>query len=152
MKNRLYIAYGSNLNREQMLRRCPDAVIVGTAVLKDHQMLFRKSGTGFYLTVEPKKGRCVPVGIWSVTSDDETRLDGYEGYPVCYYKKEVTLDVLNPKTGKSRRRHCFLYAMYANRPIGIPSQRYMETCRKGYRDFGFNLRTLNRAYLESGVI
>ena len=30
-----YIAYGSNLNVEQMRYRCPDAKIVGTSVIPD---------------------------------------------------------------------------------------------------------------------
>ena len=29
-----YIAYGSNLSRQQMAQRCPGAKIVGSAVLK----------------------------------------------------------------------------------------------------------------------
>ena len=29
-KSKLYIAYGSNLNLEQMKRRCPTAEVVGT--------------------------------------------------------------------------------------------------------------------------
>ena len=33
MKKRYYIAYGSNLSREQMAFRTPDAKIAGTAIL-----------------------------------------------------------------------------------------------------------------------
>ena len=34
MKKQYYIAYGSNLNVEQMAFRCPHATILGTAELK----------------------------------------------------------------------------------------------------------------------
>ena len=40
-KQRLYIAYGSNLNLEQMAFRCPTAKVVGKSELKDYELLFR---------------------------------------------------------------------------------------------------------------
>lgn len=41
MNGRKYIAYGSNLNREQMAKRCPDAKVIGSGMLKDYELLFR---------------------------------------------------------------------------------------------------------------
>ena len=35
---KLYIAYGSNLNLEQMANRCPTAKVVGTSEIKDHNV------------------------------------------------------------------------------------------------------------------
>ena len=70
-----YIAYGSNLNVQQMRYRCPDARIVGTSVIADYQLLFKGSKTGSYLTIEKKKGGSVPVGVWEVSERDELRLD-----------------------------------------------------------------------------
>lgn len=34
-----YLAYGSNLNIAQMQFRCPDATVVGTAVIPDYELL-----------------------------------------------------------------------------------------------------------------
>ena len=49
-KSRFYIAYGSNLNLQQMKHRCPTAEVVGTAVLRNWKLWFRRSrchsGTG----------------------------------------------------------------------------------------------------------
>ena len=42
------------------------------------------------------------------------------------------------KTGKVRRRRVFVYIMHEDRPLGLPSRSYMETCRQGYRSFGFD--------------
>ena len=39
MQKRYYLAYGSNLNVRQMRDRCPDARVVGTAVLKNCRLL-----------------------------------------------------------------------------------------------------------------
>ena len=45
----LYVAYGSNMDWEQMRARCPTARFVGIAELRDHELVFpRKS----------KKRRC----------------------------------------------------------------------------------------------
>ena len=59
-KQRLYIAYGSNLNLEQMAFRCPTAKVVGKSELKDYELLFRGGRRGAVATVEPKAGSTVP--------------------------------------------------------------------------------------------
>ena len=87
---RYYIAYGSNLNVQQMRWRCPGARIIGTSELKNYRLLFKGSKTGSYLTIEPEVGCTVPVAVWEVTDQDELALDRYEGYPSFYYKTEMT--------------------------------------------------------------
>lgn len=57
MEKRYYIAYGSNLNLRQMKMRCPTAKVMGTAVIKNYELLFKGSLTGAYLTIEPKEVR-----------------------------------------------------------------------------------------------
>ena len=148
MSKRYYIAYGSNLNISQMRMRCPGARIIGTSVIEDYQLLFKGSKTGSYLTIEPMEGAEVPVVIWEVTESDEKALDRYEGYPNFYYKNEMNLDIKGIRTGKVRRREAFVYIMHENRPIGIPSIPYMQTCIRGYDDFGFDRRVLIDAYLK----
>lgn len=39
-KRKKYIAYGSNLNLEQMARRCPTAKVIGAGEIRDHELLF----------------------------------------------------------------------------------------------------------------
>ena len=141
-----YLAYGSNLNVAQMRWRCPDARALGTATIEDYRLLFKGSKTGSYLTIEAQEGAQVPVAVWEVSDEDEKRLDRYEGFPTFYYKKELELTFIGIKTGKKRKRKCFVYIMHEDRPIGIPSRSYVETCIEGYRDFGFNLKYLKDAY------
>ena len=143
-KKRYYIAYGSNLNVEQMMRRCPGAKPIGTAMLEHNILYFRGSGSGYYLTIEPKIGSKVPVAVWEVTPEDEKALDRYEGYPRFYFKYDYTLKVrlLDEKTTKELR--CFAYVMTEGRRVGLPTNYYLTTCMKGYRDFGFDTRILTR--------
>ena len=93
-KQRLYIAYGSNLNLEQMAFRCPTAKVVGKSELKDYELLFRGGRRGAVATVEPKAGSTVPVLVWEIQKKDEASLDLYEGYPNFYDKQmlEIELD------------------------------------------------------------
>lgn len=92
--NKLYIAYGSNLNLRQMAVRCPTAKPVGTAMLKGWQLTFRGVAT-----LEPDPQAETPVGIWDITPQDEISLDRYEGYPRLYGKAIVEVE-LNGKTVK----------------------------------------------------
>ena len=133
-----YLAYGSNLNIRQMKFRCPTAKIMGTTVIKDHELLFRGSRTGSYLTIEPKEGASLPAAVWEVTADDIESLDRYEGYPSFYYKKEMTVTYTGIASGVKRRRKVFVYIMHEDRPIGIPTERYIDVCYWGYREFGFD--------------
>ena len=138
MTKRYYIAYGSNLNIDQMSYRCPGAKVVGTSKIPDFQLLFKGSKSGAYLTIEPKKGAKVPVAVWEVTADDELSLDRYEGYPNFYYKTEVEIPVVCISDRRVRKLKAFIYIMHEEREIGVPSQRYVDICLDGYEAFGFD--------------
>ena len=144
-----YLAYGSNLNIAQMQFRCPDATVVGTAVIPDYELLFKRILTGAYLTIEPKQGAQVPGGVWEVSAADELRLDRYEGFPRFYYKKEMRIPVKDIRTGKTRQRDAFVYVMHEDRKLGVPTSFYMRTCLDGYKDFGFDPDFLLAAYDRS---
>lgn len=143
-----YLAYGSNLNMEQMKTRCPGARVIGTAELRNYVLLFKGSRSGSYLTIEKKHGGKVPVAVWEVSTENEKALDRYEGYPSLYYKKEFPINI-NRFDGTEERRTVFIYIMHENCPIGIPAQGYVNICREGYRDFGFNEKFLDAAIKRS---
>ncbi len=141
-----YLAYGSNLSVEQMLRRCPDAVYVGFSWLQNRRLLFRRG----FLTVEPKARRRTPVLIWQVSDADEKALDRYEGWPRFYRKETVSLDVHSFIDGTvTGRVDAFLYVMNEGFPLCGPTEHYWAVCAEGYRRFGFDLRILERALDES---
>lgn len=145
-KRSYYIAYGSNLNVQQMRMRCPHATILGTAELKGWELLFKGSKTGSYLTIEEREGGRVPVVIWEVMESDEKALDRYEGFPSFYYKKELRLQYKGIRTGRRRTVTAFAYIMHEDRPIGIPTSYYMRVCLEGYDTFFFDRNVLLAAY------
>lgn len=141
--NRFYLAYGSNLNLVQMASRCPGAEWIGSGELEGWELLYKGSKTGAYLTIEKKKGGKVPIGVFTVTEEDEKRLDRYEGCPAFYYKKEVPIEV--PMDGKTIQGTGFIYIMHEDRPLGLPTRWYVDTCMQGYEDFGFDKNYLYEA-------
>jgi hypothetical protein rflaF_14377 len=147
-KKKYYLAYGSNLNVRQMRYRCPTAKPIGITAIPDYELLYKGSKTGSYLTIEKKKGSLVPIVVWEVTAADEKRLDAYEGYPNFYYKKEMKLPV-RLANGKTKKLTAFIYIMHEERELGCPSLAYIRTCKEGYRNFGFDQKYLETAYLRS---
>lgn len=152
MKERFYLAYGSNLSVAQMIHRCPGALYVGTSELKNHRLLFRGSKSGNYLTVERARGYTVPLLVWKVTPSDELMLDVYEGFPAFYEKVDTTVTLYNLADGMSAGEiPAFFYRMTAGRPLGEPTELYFSICQEGYRRFGFDQRILDTAYRESSA-
>ena len=143
-KCRLYIAYGSNLNLEQMKRRCPTAEVVGTAELKNWRLRFRGGSHSAVATIEREKGFTVPVLIWRIQPEDEVALNRYEGFPFLYRKETLCLTV------SGKRVRAMVYIMNADRPpYGIPSAGYLNTIREGYESAGFNVSILYDALKHS---
>lgn len=134
MANKLYVAYGSNLNLEQMARRCPKAKVVGIGNLKDYQLTFRRVAT-----IEPEKGAITPVGVWEITPADERALDIYEGYPSYYRKETVTVEMYD-----GTERQAMVYIMNSGAPMMPPSS-YYDTIEQGYNDVGLDLKYLKAA-------
>lgn len=135
--SKYYLAYGSNLNKEQMRHRCPGAEPVGTAMIHNCRLEFRRG----FLTIEPDEHESVPVGVWLITDEDEKALDRYEGFPKFYYKKKVRVMVYGrgPING-------MVYIMTDGYPKQKPMKDYLMTCTVGYADFGLDNSPLMKAY------
>ena len=39
--------------------------------------------------------------------------------------------------------------MHEDRNLGMPTRRYVHTCIKGYQDFGFDIKILEKALIDS---
>lgn len=138
-RERLYIAYGSNLNTIQMAARCPTAEIAGTAMLKGWRLIFRGVAT-----IERCAGYTVPVLVWKLQPKDEAALDRYEGWPHLY-RKETLRVTLNGK-----RRTAMVYIMNEDaHHYCPPTKGYLETILQGYNDAHFDKGILYQAAADS---
>ncbi|MBQ9664588.1 MAG: gamma-glutamylcyclotransferase [Oscillospiraceae bacterium] len=139
-----YIAYGSNLAVDQMLRRCPGARIEGKAELQDWRLAFH-----LHATIIPEPGFTVPVLIWEITEKDETALDWYEGYP-NYYRKETVPVTMTDLNGKNPREvEAMVYIMNSGSNLITPSKGYYDIIADGYDRFGFDKGILERAFEDA---
>ena len=143
MKNKLYAAYGSNLNLPQMKQRCPTATVVGTAKLKNHELVFRTGRYSAVATVEPCEGKSVPILLWNIKPNDEKSLDIYEGAP-RFYRQEMMDFEQDGNTVSA-----MIYIMNDGPEYGEPSERYLNTIRQGYVTAGFDENILDEAVEHS---
>ncbi len=70
-----YFAYGSNMNRAAMRRRCPAARAVGPARLDGYAFFVGIDGWG---SVKPQAGSVVHGVLWRLTPRDIAALHAYE--------------------------------------------------------------------------
>jgi gamma-glutamylcyclotransferase (GGCT)/AIG2-like uncharacterized protein YtfP len=133
-----YFAYGSNLNKDQMAKRCPRAVAIGPMILPEARLVFRGVAD-----VEYDETGEVHGGLWRITKRCERALDRYEGVAGGLYRK-VYIEIELPVKGKRVARRCLLYVM--NRESYYPPDYwYAGTIRKGYLDFGLDTTKLREA-------
>lgn len=140
-----YIAYGSNMDFEQMAYRCSYAEFIGTSVVEGYELLFKGSKTGSYATIEKNEDCKVPVLVWKIVESDEANLDRYEGFPTFYYKKNLMVTV----EGKSVE--AMVYIMDEERCLGQPTDHYYRVLYRAYRRFKFDGRILQTAMEKSTV-
>ncbi|MBR90070.1 MAG: gamma-glutamylcyclotransferase [Verrucomicrobiales bacterium] len=133
MTERLYFAYGSNLDPRQMTERCPGAKPMGAAALNGWRFLINRRG---YATVTPEPDSVVQGGLWVLTLAHEVDLDEYEGVAGGHYTKEQ-LEVIYA----ADRAKALVYVDPVMEP-GRPWPGYMEGVLHGAAHFD-----LSPAYL-----
>jgi len=129
-----YFAYASNLNRKQMLERCPDAKPKFTATLPNHKLIFTgwsRKWHGGVASIKPLRGEKVIGGVYEISERDLRFLDKEEGYPSIYNRKEV---IVFPEDGEPVK--VVTYIKVEQPEETKPSPEYVATIRQGYRDWG----------------
>ena len=121
---RLYLAYGSNLNKEQMAYRCPTARPVCSATIYGWELVFRGVAD---IVKSDDPNMLLPVGIWEIEPGDEYELDLYEGYRKSGKGLYDKIKVCGIMTYQMTRRE-----------IARPTTNYFNTILQGYRDFGLD--------------
>jgi len=139
---KLYFAYGSNINLDQMAYRCPNAEVVGPVVLENYTLLFRGNARGAGVaTIVPRKRCKVPGLLWKITPTCEKSLDSYEGFPHLYDKEPVTVRDVQ---GRELTVMAYVMTDLCREPT-LPSSYYYNGIMQGYRQNGLPVASLKRA-------
>ena len=133
----LYFAYGSNLNRRQMLEeRCPGAKFITKYNLHGYKLIFSnhnpKSIFG-HANIEKNKKSKVPGAIWNITRKNEKILDVYEGVPTYYQKEYINCN----------KKKVLVY-IQNNFVKKKPSSSYLHTIIEGYKNCDLELKHLKK--------
>ena len=123
----LHFAYGSNMSREPMRQRCPDAENLGRAVLRRHRFLIMASG---YASVVPSPAGEVHGVLWRISPRDLTALDAYENIAGGLYSRSLL-----PVIHNSRSMTALVYIGAETRE-GTPRRGYMELVVQSARESG----------------
>jgi hypothetical protein len=130
----LYFAYGSNMDRDAMARRCPASKPLGLARLPRHRFVIMREG---YASVVRDPRREVLGMLWDLALADVPALDRYEGVAGGLYTK-----VHQAVIGLAGSRRALVYVGRDPGP-GVPRPGYMETVVAAGRKAG-----LPEAYLR----
>lgn len=137
----IYFAYGSNLNVEQMARRCPDAHPIGKFYLHDAKLVFRGVADCVY-----SEGDKCPGGLWKITEECLWSLDSYEGRRLdntgAYRREWVDIEGIPGETK-------LLYYAMNSKGIMPPTDAYLRTIIAGYADFDLDVEPLKKAVKDS---
>lgn len=131
---RVYFAYGSNLDIAQMRLRCPGAMVVGAAILPDHELAFTgisHSWAGGVATVRPSPAADVPGALYALGGADWKALDRYEGAPRLYVRAGRRV-----RTAEGRELTATVYVRSRDEALSVPSPLYLGAIKRGYADFG----------------
>jgi gamma-glutamylcyclotransferase (GGCT)/AIG2-like uncharacterized protein YtfP len=129
-----YFAYDINLNRQHMLKYCPQARALQSAVLPNYKLVFSgwsREWRGALATIQASHGDRVAGGIYEISEADLARLDRSKGYPVEYTRIKV---VVYPDTGPAIE--AVTHILTRQTESGKPSVEYLTLIQKGYRDWG----------------
>ncbi len=86
----LYAAYGSNMDPEQMMRRCPSTPLAGTGWLLGWRLTFGGEDLGWegaLTSVVEDPDAAVFCVLYDISAHDERALDSWEGAELGLYNK-----------------------------------------------------------------
>jgi gamma-glutamylcyclotransferase len=125
-----YFSYGSNLSKQQMLRRTGSVPASRNAWLADYGLAFRKvlGGVDVYATIVPSPGAIVHGVAYRCSSQAMAQLDLFEGVAENCYRRE-SVEVF---TQDGEVLTCIIYIGQAFSTEGaIPSTIYLDAILKG---------------------
>jgi gamma-glutamylcyclotransferase (GGCT)/AIG2-like uncharacterized protein YtfP len=122
----LHFAYGANMDRAGMARRCPSAASVGIAALEGYRFLVTVDG---YANVVPAAGESVHGVLWRLKPRDLAALNTFESLDSGLYRRAM----LPVRTGEGRVNAL----VYVGRSVrtGRPRPGYLDVVIAAARDW-----------------
>ncbi|MFC1934693.1 gamma-glutamylcyclotransferase family protein [Chloroflexota bacterium] len=125
-----YFAYGSNLNKKQMLSRCPDSKPKFTAILPNYKLVFvgwSRQWRGGVASIKAFRGERVRGAIYEVSEQCLRQLDKYEA---TYNQLNVTVFGEDDEPIEA-----ITYVKSGQLEDTKPSVEYLAVVQQGYRDW-----------------
>ena len=122
----IYFAYGANLSKTDMARRCPGCIPLQRALLPDHRLVFRGVAD-----IVPAEGETVQGAFYRITPEHLDALDDFEGMPYLYIRKEMTVLLEDGNEAKA-----ILYQMTNRKTFSRPGLSYLVMIIEGCRSWG----------------
>lgn len=144
----LYFAFGSNLDADQMRRRCRCPVDAGKATLRGHRLVFVGFSVlrgGGVASVVADPGATVPGQLYRLTDDDLAALDRCEGHPSFYRRVQVRV-----VDAQGTLRRAWTYTL--DRAERAPSPEYAAVIAAGYARLGYDEAPLRAAIAAAPVV
>jgi len=131
----LYFAYGSNMGRDQMHKRCPDHCRIGLGILKGYRWIITGRG---YASVVRSVHDVVHGVVYEISDTDEKSLDHYEGVSSGSYRKErLSIDMSGTVV------ECLVY-VDPREDEGLPGKEYIDRINRGITDAGLSTDYVER--------
>lgn len=152
-----YLAYGSNINRAQMEERCNTTkpIFIKSGYLEGYKLVFdgySNRRQGLVADIRKANGYKVPYVIWEISSQEDIKsLDTSEGFRKNRGPEENSYQ--RKLIGYPDFEDVYVYVMTKsfiakrNESHIIPSD-YIDTIRKGYKEFGLDESILDYAIKE----
>jgi gamma-glutamylcyclotransferase (GGCT)/AIG2-like uncharacterized protein YtfP len=122
----LHFAYGANMDRPAMAKRCPQAKPLGIAMLDGYRFVI---GTRGYASLARTRGTCVHGVLWHLTPRDLAALDAYESIGAGLYRRAVLPVRFGGRTSRA--------ILYLGRRLGQgrPRRGYLQSVIAAARDW-----------------
>lgn len=138
-----YFSYGADLNPKLMQRRCPNAKLIGSGILKGFRLVF--SGLQEYAeaNIREHPESYVRGLLWQTDKKGERRLDHHNSYPLTrgkIYAKIQSQGIYYP---------IMTYQYDHSQYLGYPSEKYLDMMLTAYLDQGWDTSPIREALAES---
>lgn len=132
-------AYATNINEEEMLKHCPNAIFRGYTVLQGFELAFIGYTNHAVATLKKSKSSSVNVAVWEMSPEDYYTIDNFEKFPYIYHREKVSVLLMGRKIKGS------IYLLKQKLQQSKPSDEYLAELKKSFKKAGWSVDPINSA-------